>query len=90
MNSRCINCKHYLPVNDTTGQCHLNPPVFAIMLDNTRKWLWPGVAVDHWCGQYAAKEVTEISKPTEVSIEGTKKEQQGVQTSEESPQPESE
>ena len=76
-----------MTVNDTTGQCHLNPPVFAVMDDNKRKWLWPGVAVDHWCGQYASKVVEEVvGRPTDVSIEGQDVKQPAASSSPKLPQ----
>ena len=86
MDRQCINCKFYLTVNDATGQCRLNPPVFAVMADNSRKWLWPGVAVDHWCGQYVTKEIKESAgRSTDVSVEGQDVKQSAVPASPEPP-----
>jgi len=79
----------YLAVDNNSGQCRLNPPVFAIMADNARKWLFPGVAVDHWCGQYVGKEkVEEIASTPAVAPQV--EEQREIQTLDTSPKPQSE
>jgi len=87
MNSRCINCKMFLPIDNNSGQCRLNPPVFGIMEDNKRKWLYPGVAVDHWCGQYVGKEKEAVA-PTPV-VAPQVEEPREIQKLDTSPQPQS-
>ena len=87
MNSRCINCKMYLAVDQSSGQCRLNPPIFAILADNARKWLYPGVAVDHWCGQYVGKEKEVELIPAAAPLV---EEQKGIQNLDTSLQPQSE
>ena len=58
MNSRCINCKCFVNLDDSgVGQCHLKPPQLITLVDNSRQWSFPGVRADNWCMQYMDKEV---------------------------------
>jgi Fe-S-cluster containining protein len=51
IHKRCDYCHHREQINGVRPLliCRRYPPMFD---PETRKWVWPGVEPDDWCGEF--------------------------------------
>lgn len=63
MTEACSACKYFFKVNDTAGECRINPPnVFPVtQVDKDQrtfvlgKSFFPNVLSETWCGKFSPK-----------------------------------
>jgi len=50
-NERCGQCRFYIEKKETLGECRRYAP-----RPNVQNKNWCQVSIDHWCGEFEAKE----------------------------------